>query len=150
MLGLRASGYGSLTHRGESDMAQAFLRLQANRESRPLIGCSTLQHTIVSLEIEDPEGRRLIEVEMSTDQFLRLMIGNSHVDVTLARYRDTDVSLTEEIPEQPKTHRENLLDRLGEYHEQDHERMVGIVETLRTMTNGHIKPNKTVLNDLLK
>lgn len=130
-------------------MSQAFLRLQPHREPKPLVGCSTLQHTIVSLEIQDPEGRLLAEVEMSSDQFLRLMIGNSNVDVTLARYRGDDGKLAEEVPEMPQTHRENLYERLEEYHKEDSKRTTGIIETLRAMINGHIKPNKNVLNDLL-
>lgn len=131
-------------------MSQAFLRLHTQSRPRPLVGCNTLQHTLVEMEINDPDGRRILEMTMSTDQFLRLMIGNTHVDCTLTSYPKNRGDFVEEVAPMPQTHREDVRERLAEMEEKDNERMTGIIENLRAMVNGHIKPNKTALDELLK
>ena len=80
-----------------------------------LNGSKVYQHSVVSITITGPDGRRLVEIMMSPEQFASALVGNSHTPCTASRYWSTNedsVQLTERV-RPPQSIRKRMEKRLN-------------------------------------
>jgi len=132
---------------GRRKMSKAFMR-QTNY-TRNLNECLHAQNYYIEWEIKDPEGKLVCEVAMSYDQFVRLLLCQSDVTVTLVKYRGLDGKLKEEEVPAPDSVTDNLIRKFGDAGESLSNRIIDVRKDVYEMLNSGKKPGKKALEKLL-
>lgn len=114
-----------------------------------LNGCLQPQHYYVHVEIKDPDGKLVAQVALSYEQMARTLLYSGEVDCTLQRYRDDTGKLVEEVVTPPKTVKDRMAERLGDVTGSLEKRLADVKKDLYSMINGHTKPGKTNLEELM-
>jgi hypothetical protein len=132
---------------GRRKMSQAFMR-QTNYK-RNLNECLHAQNYYIEFEIKDPEGELVCEAAMSYDQFVRLLLCQSEVTVTLVKYRGLDGEMKEEeVPVSPSV-TDNLIEKFGDAGQSLNNRIMDARKDVYEMLNSGKKPSKKALEKLL-
>jgi hypothetical protein len=113
-----------------------------------LKGSDIPHRNIVHIDLEADDGI-VARIYLSVDQFVRLLIGNSQVDCTLSHYRSGNQFSSEEV-EPPKTVGQRMVERLGETEGNFHNRLKELQKTVKDIKDGHVKPNKKVIDEVLR
>lgn len=121
----------------------------ANSTGTWLNGCLQSQHYYVHIEIKDPNGKLLAQVGLSYEQAARMLLYNGEVDCTLQRYRDETGKMAEELVTPPETVQTRMKKRLEDVEGSLVTRLQDIQKDLYDMVNGHVKPGKTNLEELM-
>lgn len=132
---------------GRRKMSQAFMR-QTNY-TRNLNECLHAQNYYIEIDINDPDGKLVCEVAMSYDQFVRMLLCQSNVTVTLIRYRGLDGELKEEKVPAPNSVKDNLIEKFGDAGESLGGRITDLRKDIYAMLNSGKVPGKRALQQLL-
>jgi hypothetical protein len=108
------------------------------------------QHYYVLMQIKDPDGKIVTQVALTYEQMARTLLYSGPVDCTLQRYRNETGKLVEEVVPLPKTVKERMHDRLEDVNSSLTKRLEDVKKDLYLMVNGHTKPGKTNLEELMK
>jgi hypothetical protein len=114
-----------------------------------LNGCLQPQHYFVHLNIKDPQGNSVANVGLSFEQASKMLLYNGEVDCTLQQYRDTTGKLVEEKVIPPETVKQRMKKRLAEVEASLINRIEDIKSDLYSMINGHTKPGKVNLEEMM-
>lgn len=128
-------------------VSKAFMRQCTNK--RNLNECLHAQAYYIGFEIKDPEGALVCEVAMSYDQFVRLLLCQSEVTVTLLKYRGIDGKFLEEKVPDPNSVHDNIISRFGEEGESLKNRISDLRKDIYEILNLGKAPGKKALEKLL-
>lgn len=99
----------------DKKMSCASLRQQSGVGRKIYLNdCLNEQSFYVELDIKSPDGALVCEAALSYEQFVRLLLFNGDVPITLIRYRDTEGKISEEKVEKPKSVDDTLLKELSD------------------------------------
>lgn len=133
---------------GDREVSHAFMRQIQYQSGRVLNECLHPQRYYIELEINDPEGKTVCEVGMSHDQFVRLLLCNGDVPVTLLSYRGTDGQMKKEEVPMPDSVRDRYVKRAGEAGQSLSNRITDLKKDLYEVLNSG-KVGKKKLEELL-
>jgi len=129
-------------------MSRAYMRSINNPNGINLNECLHPQMSYIELDIKDPDGRIVCKVAMAHDQFVRLLMCNSEVPVTLVKYRDGDGNYLNENVPKPESVRDRVIDRLGEVGDSLQSRVTDLRKDIYELTNSP-KVGKKAMEQLL-
>jgi hypothetical protein len=92
----------------------AFMRSAQSNTGIPLNECLHPQRNYIAIEIKDPGGAQVLELAMSYDQFVRLLLCNTEIPVTLTKYRDSKGAWVKENVPVPESVMDKVVNRMGE------------------------------------
>lgn len=79
-----------------------------------LNGAMMPQQHYVSMMIKDPEGKKVVTMNLTFEQVTRMLMYNGEVECTLSSYRSMTGEIIKEEVEQPQTIHSRMKERLGE------------------------------------
>jgi len=129
-------------------MSHVFLR-QVNR-SIYLNDTLSEQSFFVEMEVKDPNGALVCDIAMSYEQFVRTLLFNGDVPVTLLKYRNIDGKLSEEKVPIPDSSRDSLIKDLDETIGGVANRIIDMRKDLYEILNSTKTVSKKKIEDLLE
>jgi hypothetical protein len=92
----------------------AFMRSAQSNTGIPLNECLHPQRSYIAIEIKDPKGSRVLDMAMSYDQFVRLLLCSTDIPVTLTGYYDSKGAWVKEEVPVPESVQDRVVNRMGE------------------------------------
>lgn len=136
-------GFHSIGEEYEIDKSRSNVWIGACQgQGVALNGSKILHSRVVKIEVHGPDGRTLVEVLMSPEQFASALFSNSHTPATITRYwslSDDQVMLTERV-RKPASIQERMDARLAGRLEEQEQALYDIAEELKQQAD----QNKTL------
>lgn len=121
---------------------------QIQHNGKVLNECLQPQKYYIRLDIKDPDGKMVCQLAMSHDQFIRLMMTNCEVPVTLDKYRGLDGKLiTEEVPK-PDSVQDRYVKRIDKVGESLKNRIVDLKKDIYEAMNSEKSIGKKKLEEM--
>lgn len=121
----------------DREVSHAYLKQIQYQSGRILNECLHPQRYYIELDIYDPDGKGVCKVGMSHDQFVRLLLCNGEVPITLLSYRGTDgENKKEEVPN-PESVQDRYVKRAGETGQALSDRITDLKKDLYEVINGN-------------
>ena len=99
------------------DRSESSISIGVSSSTGTWLNASPIQHTsLIRIEIQGPNGRNLVCVDMSLDQFASALVSNSHTPCTVSSYwsvNDDNVRLQERV-KPPESVTERMRQRLAD------------------------------------
>lgn len=127
-------------------MSSAFMHQVQHK--RNLNECLHPQRYYIEFDVKDPEGKLVCEAAMSYDQFVRLLICQSDVHITLLRYRGLDGKLIEEIVPEPDSVYDKMVSQMGDSGESLGNRITDLKKDVYELMNSGKSVGKKALEKL--
>lgn len=134
------------------DRSQSTVQLSITSGQRYLNGSSVQHHNWVHFEVRSPDGRKIVDVCMTFDQFAAFLVSNMATPCTVDTYwsiTDECVRL-QEVVKEPDTIHARMEQRLGDRLDDMHERLNAITDELDEQIAAGKAMSKTKLAEIRK
>ena len=132
------------------EMSRAYIKQrQSGGDGVCLNECLHPQRFFIELDIKDPSGALVCQAAMSHDQFVRLLLCNMEVPITLTTYRGLDGKRKEEVVPNPDSTKDKFLKGIGEVGESLGERVDDLQRDMYEAINSGKPVGKKALEEMM-